>query len=732
MRTLGLISVRSFDRNDARRLSVPNVRPPGPQRSTIHGLNHSATRLNNVRPLVLPDVRQLGLNRSATRLNDVRTLGLNRSTIRLIGIQQIGLDHSQAFAHSTKLMLAQSSSMTFGRLASNLLPRSFGHLRLNQFQHLFSRPFGLKRSANFILDVRAFVLAAVRSRAFGTSLVINVRPLALDLTCHSAARQPMCRAFTQSSRSTSHVAQYLLLDNTPTRALQQSAILMIGLLTFGTWALTIRHFGLPGDQPSALPNAQPFAHSVSFVQTFNLERSYFRHSASLTLGLSASTGRPIHLHEHSPMMTSQSHSVTVDGQQKTERSTGYTPSSSCSPKNTQNINRSTNPVHERSTGYTPMEHPVYPYSTLTLDKSFVRAFKQSDVRPQRCSPFGFNSSTIHVYEHSSSRPFGLKGVRPLVSTPRPSMCTSVQAVGRSASKVFALWFQPLDHPCVRAFKQSAVRPQRYSPFDFNRSTNHVYERSSSRPFGLKGIRPLISTARPSLCMSVQAADRSASFGFNRLTNHVYERSISRPFGLKGVHPLFSTARPSMCTSVQAVGRSASKVFALWFQPLDHPCRSSSRPFGLKGVRPLVSTARPSMSFKQPTVRPPFGFNRSTISVRAFKQSAVRLPFDVNRSTIPVYERSSIRPFDAINIVHSASMTFVRLASVIRPHMPLDFYRLWPHAFSSYVRLGSIIRPHMPLDLYVRGLKHSAPMTFGYTAPTARPSRRARSSTGYVH
>ncbi|KOM56041.1 hypothetical protein LR48_Vigan10g193300 [Vigna angularis] len=492
-------------------------------------------------------------------------------------------------------MLAQSSSMTFGPLASNLLPRSFGHLRLKQFQHLFSRLFGLKRSANCVSHVRSFVLAAVRSRAFDTSLVINVQSLALGLTCHSAARQPMCRAFTQSSRLTSHVARSLLLDNTPTRALQHSAILMIGLLTFGTWALTIRHFGLPGDQPSGLPNAQPFAHSVSFVQTFNLERSCFRPLSlidSRSFGLYCST---IHLYKHSSIepfdpsddqpiglnnlrpLASIQH-VTVDGQQKTERSTGYTPSGSCSPKNTQNINRSTNHVHERSTGYTPMGN-CSPKNT-----QYIR-----DTLPRRSSsrPFGllivFDRSTISVNERSSSRPFGL----PLVSTARQPMCTSVQEVGRSASEMFdprfqpldslctsvqavavrppycfqpldnlctsvqavvvrpPYCFQPLDNLCERTFKQSTVRP----PFGFNRSTISVYEHFKQ---------------------SVVQPQRCSTFAFNRSTIPLYERSSSRPFGLKGVRPLLSTTPRSMCTSVQVFGRSTPLML----------------PFGLHDVRPL--------------------------------------------------------------------------------------------------------------------------------------------------
>ncbi|KOM39202.1 hypothetical protein LR48_Vigan03g258400 [Vigna angularis] len=330
----------------------------------------------------------------------------------------------QAFAHSTKLMLAQSSSITFGPLASNLLPRSFGHLRLKQFQHLFSRPFGLKRSANCVSHVRAFVLAAVRSRAFGTSLVINVRSLALGLTCHSTARQPMCRAFIQSSRSTSHVARSLLLDNTPTRALQHSPLSLIDSRSFGLYRSTIHlyehssigPFDPSDDQPIGLNNVRPLA-SVQHV--------------------------------------------TVDGQQKTERSTGYTPSGSCSPKNTQNINGLTNQVHERSTGYTPMGN-CSPKNTQYIRDTLPWV----TVRPRTPSTFGIHSTgncspknTQYIRDtlprRSSSRPFGLKGVRPLLSTARRSMCTSVQVFDRST-------------PLMLPFDLHDVRP-----LGFNHPASHA-------------------------------------------------------------------------------------------------------------------------------------------------------------------------------------------------------------------------------------------------------------------
>ncbi|KOM46143.1 hypothetical protein LR48_Vigan06g144900 [Vigna angularis] len=149
-----------------------------------------------------------------------------------------------------------------------------------------------------------------------------------------------------------------------------------------------------------------------------------------------------------------------------------------------------------------------------------------DVRPR----------TPRTSNYHTPRP----GIRPF-STARPSMATSAQAFGRS--------FDP----------------------------------TNIRLFGLKGIRPLVSTARPSMA-TAQVFDRSSQlmFGHPASMTSVLLSSIVRPFGLTDVRslvrPLVSTARSFMATSAQAFGRStplifgrsASKVFALWFQPLDHP------------------------------------------------------------------------------------------------------------------------------------------------------------------
>ncbi|KOM50773.1 hypothetical protein LR48_Vigan08g160000 [Vigna angularis] len=105
VRPLGSTSVRSFDQTDARLLS-------------------------------LPDVWQLGLNRSATRLNDVRTLGLNRSTIRLIDVRQLGLDRSAFLIDVRSLALGHAWSHNTQSFGHSVSP-PFGNF---QHQASSSRP----------------------------------------------------------------------------------------------------------------------------------------------------------------------------------------------------------------------------------------------------------------------------------------------------------------------------------------------------------------------------------------------------------------------------------------------------------------------------------------------------------------------------------------------------------------------------------------------------------------
>ncbi|KOM43721.1 hypothetical protein LR48_Vigan05g132600 [Vigna angularis] len=149
------------------------------------------------------------------------------------------------------------------------------------------------------------------------------------------------------------------------------------------------------------------------------------------------------------------------------------------------FNRSTIPVNERSSSR--------PFGLLLVSTARQSMYERSNSRP-----FGLNGirplissarqcTTIHAYERSSSWPFGLKAIRPLISSARQCTTISVRAFKQSAVRP-PYCFQLLDNPCERTFKQSTVRP----PFGFNRSTIPVYERSSSRPFGLKDISFLSS------------------------------------------------------------------------------------------------------------------------------------------------------------------------------------------------------------------------------------------------
>ncbi|KOM26409.1 hypothetical protein LR48_Vigan270s000600 [Vigna angularis] len=375
------------------------------------------------------------------------------------------------------------------------------------------RPFVLYRSAIWVSNVPAFVLAAVRPKAFGTSLIIDVRSLALGHTWSHVFKHSTFRPFG------------LMCSNIQPRTLIDSR-------SFGLYRSTIHlhehasigPFDPTDDQPVGLNNVRPLASVVQLVQ----------HSASLTFGNSASTARPSidttappfdptdvrppgghqrFVHAEA-LKTEKTLLDLVDVRPKTPRSIEKrdtlplvvvhprTPrrieKRDTLPLNTQNINRSTIHVHERSNSR--------PFGLRSI-RPLISSARQS---MSTSIHFDFKRSTIQVHERSNSRPFGLKAL----DNPRP------RAFKQSAvrpQKVFALWFQPLDHPWSRAFKHSVVRPQRYSPFDLDRSTiaksTKAVGRSTVLIFGLstsKVFVPLASTARQSLI-------------------HGLERSSIRPF-----------------------------------------------------------------------------------------------------------------------------------------------------------------------------------------------------------
>ncbi|KOM38498.1 hypothetical protein LR48_Vigan03g188000 [Vigna angularis] len=540
------------------------------------------------------------------------------------------------------------------------------------------RTLGLNRSTIRLIDVRQ--LGLDRSAFF-----IDVRPLAFGHARfqHSIVRPFGLTAVRQYSASSIQPASLITFvrsssNRSVIHGLEQSSIRCSAV-------------GLNDVRPLGL---HPFA---SVVRRFTSQA--FQHSFSRTLGLK----RP----------TLSLPDVTVDGQPKTERSKGYTPSSSCSPKNTQNINRSTIHVHERSTGYTPSSC-CSPKNTQNINRSTIHVHERStgytpSEHPEH-QPLDNPCPRAFYGIHSlwKRKPSVLRDTLPLVvvrprtprtSTARQSMSTSVL---RDTLPLVVV------HP----------RTPRTSTARQSMSTSVL--RDTLPLVVVRPRTPRTSTARQSMSTSVLrdtlplVVVRPRTPRTSTARQSMYERSSSRPFGLKGVGPLVSTARPSMCTSVQAVGRSASKVFALWFQPLDHPCVRAFKQSVVRSQRcsPLVSTARQLMCTSVQAVGRSASLWFQPLDnscVRAFKQLAVRHQryshFDLNRSAIHSHERSSIRSFDAINVVHSASMTFVRLASIIRSHMPLDLYRPWPQAFSSYdLRLYSLYRSAIPVLTF--GLTHS--------------------------
>ncbi|KOM45223.1 hypothetical protein LR48_Vigan06g052900 [Vigna angularis] len=288
------------------------------------------------------------------------------------------------------------------------------------------------------------------------------------------------------------------------------------------------------------------------------------------------------------------------------------------------------------------------------------------------------------------------------SNARPSVCTSVQTVGRSAS-----------------------------PFGFERSTIPVYERPCCRPFDLEDVRPfvqtldnLFSTARPFFNTSAPAfghtllrpPDRHLSLinvrhlGFNRSANRsinvrqfpqeAFGHSISltcglkRPtFGLTDVRPPAQISTPYMHRQTpdsSVLKHSKPRKTLLDLGTILWPSLCSPKnikfsnipPFGVKSVRRLVSLLdhQCQRTFIVSAVRPQSV--RHLVSLldhqcqRTFIVSAVqpqkRSSVGFNRSTTHMCERSNNRPFGLAHWIRALDSQFVRAfnQSTVRPR-PLD-------------------------------------------------------------
>ncbi|KOM31814.1 hypothetical protein LR48_Vigan01g137000 [Vigna angularis] len=268
------------------------------------------------------------------------------------------------------------------------------------------------------------------------------------------------------------------------------------------------------------------------------------------------------------------------------------------------------------------------------------------------------------------RSFGLKGIRHLASTARPSMATSTPAFGHSASLT-------ISHSASLTFGSLAL---------------------TVRPFALTGDRPLglnpsASIVRLSVASSVQ---HSASLTFGH--------SASTAFGLTDVRPLILyrsailalivrpfaliDARPSVASSAPTFGHSTPLI-------LGHSA-STVRPFSLTNVRPL--SLNPSASIVRL-----FAASLKRSCIRPLSLTDVR-PFGLNRSTIHGHERSNIRPFGPTNArPFGLSLNLDRTASTPSASRPQP---LRPQSFGFSV---------------ASSVQYSASLTFGHLASTVRPS-----------
>ncbi|KOM31611.1 hypothetical protein LR48_Vigan01g116600 [Vigna angularis] len=244
-------------------------------------------------------------------------------------------------------------------------------------------------------------------------------------------------------------------------------------------------------------------------------------------------------HRSTPLMFGQSASITFV---RLPQSFGHRPSISQAFQNS--VSRTIGPIDVRPVGLNNVRHPYLKRSSIRAP----RPFDPTDVRPSSLNdvrPLGFNRSAIRSHGRSVTcpQPFGLN-------------CSTFRGLKRSA---FGL-------TCLSA---STARP-------YIDTSAPAFGPTDVRPFGLTDVRP------PGLHL-----DRTRS------SIRPFDPTDVRPFGLQ-------------------------KVFARWFQPLDHPFGRSTplmfghpasmtfvllasivRPLGLTDVRSLV--LNPSASIVQLSV-----------------------------------------------------------------------------------------------------------------------------------
>ncbi|KOM38014.1 hypothetical protein LR48_Vigan03g139600 [Vigna angularis] len=296
-------------------------------------------------------------------------------------------------------------------------------------------------------------------------------------------------------------------------------------------------------------------------------------------------------------------------------------------------------------------HPVQPH--VILQHRSVQSSCKLDVTAVHCK----NAGGVRQLALKSFGLLGTRAFKHLAVRPR---------------KFSVLRPQPPGHSWPQILKRSVVRHQWYSPFSFNRSTIHGYERSSIRPFDLPDVRSL--GLNP--------------FGLNRSAF----RGLKRPVNFQPQTFLPSATQPHRRLNTFGLNRSA-------FRGLKRPA------FFLTDVRQLAFFLIDVRSLV---------LGHTWSRVQTFNRSAIRC-----------HCRSAIFKTTIKNECQKLGPTFDQLSStsktrrschplkVAHPGRPSRTSRTQsfprPQAFND--------RPHMPLGLYrsvIHDHKHSSTRPFEIT------------------
>ncbi|KOM51835.1 hypothetical protein LR48_Vigan09g049400 [Vigna angularis] len=481
---------RSTESKTKRSRHPLKVAQPGrPQEHLAHAIIKAIYLLWN-----LVGVRQLALKSFGNSASTARpSVASSVPAFFLIDIRSLGLDHawSHVFKHSTV--------RPFGLIAV----RQFSASSVPAFGHSASRTFGL--SANI---ARPPVTSSVPSFGHSDSIVrpslsTSVPPLVLSVLL-STVRPFAASSFPTFGRS----ASYVFCPSTSTaQSSLASAVKTFNhsaSLTFGHSVFTVRQSLTTSIPPLVRSASYVFGPSTSTARSFLASAvKTFNHSASLTFGHSVSTVRQSLTTSVPPLVRSASY--VFGPSTSTARPSSGVKTLNHSARCTRRV------VHAQA---------------LKIGKTLSDLV---DVHPR--TPRGPSPSLPYVGPRTSN----------------------FQAFGRSASKVFALWLQPLNHPRPRALSHSTLLMLGYSA-------------STVRPFGLTDVRPL-GLYRSTIC------------GLQRSSIQPHRRSATQPLPLGYTCPhgfKHSIITPFAALSVPAFCRSASHLFG--------PSTSTARSSLASGVK----------------------------------------------------------------------------------------------------------------------------------------------------